>query len=105
MNTSLSKETNSVTLQRDVICISMHWIMLQGKCYLFLEATSQLYRSLAPIQPWLYYLLESYQGPEKVVGVFLSAAYMVSKGTDLMNRVKLWRGAFWKLLQNVVSCT
>lgn len=73
----------------------------RGKCYLFLEATSQLYRSLAPIQPWLYYLLESYQGPEKVVGVFLSAAYMVSKGTDLMNRAKLWRGAFWKLLQNV----
>lgn len=73
----------------------------RGKCYLFVEATSQLYRSLAPIQPWLYYLLESYQGPEKVVGVFLSAAYMVSKGTDLMNRVKLWRGAFWKLLQNV----
>ncbi|KAJ9600019.1 hypothetical protein L9F63_009683 [Diploptera punctata] len=73
----------------------------RGKCYLFVEATSQLYRSLAPIQPWLYYLLESYQGPEKVVGVFLSAAYMVSKGTDLMNRAKLWRGAFWKLLQNV----
>jgi len=81
------------------------WIILQGKCYLFLEATSQLYRSLAPIQPWLYYLLESYQGPEKVVGVFLSAAYMVSKGTDLMNRAKLWRGAFWKLLQNVVCGT
>ncbi|PNF24345.1 hypothetical protein B7P43_G11915 [Cryptotermes secundus] len=73
----------------------------RGKCYLFLETTSQLYRSLAPIQPWLYYLLESYQGTDKVVGVFLSAAYMVSKGTDLVNRAKLWRGAFWKLLQNV----
>ncbi|XP_067015785.2 RING finger and transmembrane domain-containing protein 2 [Anabrus simplex] len=73
----------------------------RGKCYLFLEATSQLYRSLAPIQPWLYYLLESYQGPEKVVGVFLSAAYMVSKGTDLMSKGKLWRNAFWKLLQNM----
>ncbi|PNF42611.1 hypothetical protein B7P43_G01282 [Cryptotermes secundus] len=73
----------------------------RGKCYLFLETTSQLYRSLAPIQPWLYYLLESHQGTDKVVGVFLSAAYMVSKGTDLVNRVKLWRGAFWKLLQNV----
>lgn len=73
----------------------------RGKCYLFLEASSQLYRSLAPIQPWLYYLLESYQGPEKVVGVFLSAAYMVSKGTDLMSKGKLWRNAFWKLLQNM----
>ncbi|PNF42444.1 hypothetical protein B7P43_G09361 [Cryptotermes secundus] len=73
----------------------------RGKCYLFLETTSQLYRSLAPIQPWVYYLLESYQGTDKVVGVFLSAAYMVSKGTDLVDRTKLWRGAFWKLLQNV----
>ncbi|XP_046979947.1 RING finger and transmembrane domain-containing protein 2 [Schistocerca americana] len=73
----------------------------RGKYYLFVEATSQLYRCLAPIQPWLYYLLESYQGPEKVVGVFLSAAYMVSKGTDLMVKVRLWRAAFWKLLQNV----
>ncbi|GJQ72712.1 hypothetical protein Trydic_g1369 [Trypoxylus dichotomus] len=49
----------------------------RGKIYLFMEALSQLYRSLAPIQPWLYYILESYQGPEKIVGVFLAAAYML----------------------------
>lgn len=75
---------------------------LQGKYYLFIEATSQFYRCLAPLQPWLYYLLESYEGPEKVVAVFLSAAYMVSKGTDVMRKARLWKGAFWKLLQNVV---
>lgn len=74
----------------------------QGKVYLVLEATSQLYRSLAPIQPWLYFLLESYQGPEKIVGVFLSAAYMVSKGADLMSRIKLMKVAVIKLLQNMV---
>lgn len=68
-----------------------------------MEATSQLYRSLATIQPWLFYLLESYQGPEKIVGVFLSAFYMVSKGADLMSRLKLLRTATFKLLQNVVS--
>lgn len=68
-----------------------------------MEAISQLYRSLAPIQPWLYYLLESYQGPEKIMGVFLSAAYMVSKGGDLVARVKLLKTAVFKLLQNVVS--
>lgn len=67
-----------------------------------IEATSQLYRSVATIQPWLYYLLEAYQGPEKVLGVFLSAAYMVSKGSDLVSRGKLFRDAAWKLLQNVV---
>lgn len=73
----------------------------RGKCYLFLEATSQFYRSLTPIQPWLYYLLESYQGPEKVVGVFLSAAYMVFKGSDLLAKGKLWKESLWKLLQNM----
>lgn len=75
----------------------------QGKIYLFLEAVSQLYRSFATIQPWLFYLLESYQGPEKIVGVFLSAFYMVSKGADLMSRLKLLRVATLKLLQNMVS--
>ncbi|KAJ8977173.1 hypothetical protein NQ317_003113 [Molorchus minor] len=73
----------------------------RGKIYLFVEAVSQLYRSIATIQPWLYYLLESYQGPEKIVAVFLSAFYMISKGTDLMSRVKLLKVAFFKLLQNV----
>ncbi|KAF5281084.1 hypothetical protein FQR65_LT14859 [Abscondita terminalis] len=73
----------------------------RGKVYLFIEATSQLYRSLATIQPWLFYLLESYQGAEKIVGVFLSAAYMVSKGTDLMSRIRLLKTAILKLLQNV----
>ncbi|CAG9854759.1 unnamed protein product [Phyllotreta striolata] len=73
----------------------------RGKMYLFIEAISQLYRSIASIQPWLYYLLESYQGPEKIVAVFLSAFYMISKGSDLMSRVKLLKVTFLKLLQNV----
>lgn len=71
--------------------------------YLFIEALSQMYRSIATIQPWLYYLLESYQGPEKIVAVFLSAFYMISKGSDLMSKLKLLKSAFFKLLQNVVS--
>lgn len=70
--------------------------------YLFIEALSQMYRSIVTIQPWLYYLLESYQGPEKIVAVFLSAFYMISKGSYLMSNLKLLKGAFFKLLQNVV---
>jgi hypothetical protein len=62
-----------------------------------------MYRSIATIQPWLHYLLESYQGPEKIVAVFLSAFYMISKGTDLMSRMKLLKSSFFKLLQNVVG--
>ncbi|VVC35349.1 Zinc finger, RING-type,Zinc finger, RING/FYVE/PHD-type,Zinc finger, RING-type, conserved site [Cinara cedri] len=80
-------------------------IMKRGKVYLFIEATSQLYRCCVPIQSWLYYMLESYQGPKKIIGVFLSAAYMVSKGTDLMGCVKLWWTASYKLLQNVALGT
>ncbi|XP_066244979.1 E3 ubiquitin-protein ligase RNFT2-like isoform X2 [Euwallacea similis] len=73
----------------------------RGKIYLFIEALSQLYRSIATIQPWLYYLLESYQGPEKIVAVFLSAFYMISKGSDLMFKVRLLKTACFKLLQTV----
>ena len=68
------------------------------------EATSQLYRCIAPVQPWLYYLLETYQGQEKIVGIFFSIMYTMSKGNDLLSRLKLFRTAAWKLFQNVV-CT
>lgn len=68
-----------------------------------MESMSQLFRSLTTIQPWLYYLLESYDGAEKVIGVVLSAAYMVSKGSDLMCRLRLLKNSTLKLIQNVVS--
>jgi len=73
----------------------------RGKLYLFLEAISQFYRSIATIQPWLDYLMESYDGTEKIVGVFLSAAYILCKGSDLMSKFKLLRSAVIKLLHNV----
>lgn len=66
-----------------------------------MEATSQLYRCVAPVQPWLYYFFESYQGTEKIFGVLLSLLYTVSKGTDILSRLKLFQTAIWKLLQNV----
>jgi len=78
----------------------------RGKYYLFLEVTSQLHRQLAPLQPWLMYLLasrdESGPGgiPNKVLGVFLTAAYMVVKGKIFVRALKLWRAAFYKLLQS-----
>ena len=36
----------------------------------------------------------------QVLGVFLTAAYMVVKGRIFMRALKLWRGAFYKLLQS-----
>jgi len=77
----------------------------RGKFYLFIEVTSQLHRQLAPIQPWLMYLLHA-QGegpasiPNKVLGVFLTAAYMVVKGKAFMKAIRLWRLALQKLLQS-----
>jgi hypothetical protein len=41
--------------------------LLQGKYYLFIEVTSQLHRQLAPLQPWLMYLLHSKgEGPASI---------------------------------------
>lgn len=49
----------------------------RGHIYLVVEAFSQMYRALNPIQGWLLFLLNSYVGTEKIVGVILSGAYIV----------------------------
>lgn len=51
------------------------------------------------------YLLESYKGTEKIMGVILSAAYIVAKGSDLLQRVKFLKRSFIKFLQKTVSLT
>ncbi|XP_023019525.2 E3 ubiquitin-protein ligase RNFT2 [Leptinotarsa decemlineata] len=98
------------TLKLITVAIKIFFAMLpervlefkkRGKIYLFIEASSQVYRSLATIQPWLYFLLESYQGPEKIVAVFLSAFYIISKGSSLMSTGMLLKSATLKLMQNV----
>ncbi|XP_058062195.1 RING finger and transmembrane domain-containing protein 2 [Anopheles bellator] len=71
----------------------------RGKIYLMIESLSQLYRAAAPIQPWLIFLFESYSGSEKMVGVILSAVYIVAKSTDLLDRVKFCRRSLIKLMQ------
>jgi len=71
----------------------------RGRVYLLIEAISQLYRALVPIQLWLIYLLESYKGTEKIMGVILSAAYIVAKGSDILQRVKFLKRSFIKFLQ------
>uniref|UniRef100_T1INQ7 RING-type domain-containing protein n=1 Tax=Strigamia maritima TaxID=126957 RepID=T1INQ7_STRMM len=73
----------------------------KGKYFLFIEQTSQLYRSFIPIQPWLCYLLEAYEGLNKIFGVILSVAYVISKGKDVKKKVELWRSALTKLMQSV----
>ncbi|XP_076634439.1 ring finger protein, transmembrane 2 isoform X2 [Colletes latitarsis] len=74
----------------------------RGKYYVMVEATSQLYRCGATIQPWLYYFFDAYQGPEKILGVFLSVLYTMNKGYDLLCHAKLFQYAIWQLFKNVV---
>jgi hypothetical protein len=50
----------------------------------------------------LVYLLESYKGTEKIMGVLLSAAYIVAKGSDILQRVKFLKRSFIKFLQKTV---
>lgn len=78
-------------------------MVFQGRVYLLIEAFSQLYRALVPIQLWLKYLLDSYEGTEKIMGVILSAAYIVAKGSDILQRVKFLKRSFIKFLQKTVS--
>ncbi|KOX76359.1 RING finger and transmembrane domain-containing protein 2 [Melipona quadrifasciata] len=73
----------------------------RGKCFVMMEAISQLCRCIVPIQSWFYYFFECYQGSEKIFGILLSLFYTVSKGTDLFSRMKLFKTAIWKLFQNV----
>lgn len=73
----------------------------RGRIYLMIESISQLYRALVTTHPWLLFLLDSYEGTEKIMGVILSGAYIVAKGTDLLQRIKFVKHAFIKLLQKV----
>ncbi|XP_045611183.1 RING finger and transmembrane domain-containing protein 2 isoform X2 [Procambarus clarkii] len=96
-------------LVKTVITLMPHSIMHyqnRGKYFLVVEMGSQLYRSLAPIQPWLSYLLDGYAGPRKVLGVFLSATYMVCKGPDIVAKMKCFQSAIVKFIHSVnYGCT
>ncbi|KAL4716288.1 hypothetical protein ACJJTC_014768 [Scirpophaga incertulas] len=88
------------------ILVTMMPVMLlpfqkRGKVYLFIEAVSQLYRSLLTIQPWIFYLMESYEGAERVMGMSLTAIYVVIKIIECCVKLKVFKDATWTLLQSV----
>ncbi|XP_064089776.1 RING finger and transmembrane domain-containing protein 2-like isoform X2 [Macrobrachium nipponense] len=72
----------------------------RGKYFLVIEMVSQLYRSLIPIQPWLSYLL-GYSGPKILIGVILTATYLVCKGPDVVVRMKSLHDAVDKFIHNI----
>ncbi|XP_013174143.1 PREDICTED: RING finger and transmembrane domain-containing protein 2 isoform X2 [Papilio xuthus] len=73
----------------------------RGKVYLFTEAVSQLYRALLTIQPWVFFLMQSYEGSEKMVGMFLTSIYVIAKVVEVLVRLRLFKNATWTLLQSV----
>ena len=77
---------------------------MQGNYFLFVEMTNQLHRALVPIPVWLFYLLDGHDKiPSKVVGVILTAAYMVFKGKSILKSALAWKIAASKLWQSTVS--
>jgi len=74
----------------------------QGKVFLAMEATSQLYRAAVPVQPWLYYLVNSYEGVYRVLGFTLAAAYVLCKFWEMLERFKVWHTATSQLFNHSV---
>ena len=70
-----------------------------------------MHRSLVPIQVWLTYLLEGglpgarseKRIPSKVIGVILTAMYMVIKGKLILKDAMAWKTAAARFWQNIVS--
>lgn len=81
----------------------------RGNCFLFIEMSSQMHRSLVPIQVWLTYLLEGglpgttsgRRIPSKVIGVILTAMYMVVKGKLILKDAMAWKIAASRFWQNI----
>lgn len=73
----------------------------RGKYYLFIEASSQVYRTVLPMQHWLFYFSEAYSGAGKVCSVLLSGAYLVCKCTDIVAKTRAWRKALIQVLSTV----
>jgi len=86
-----------------VVCLPEQIVPFQkrGKHYLFVESSSQLYRSLLPMYPWLSYLFGAYDGTFKLLSILLSVFYLMCKAVDVVQRVRHWKVAFRKLLQPV----
>ncbi|KAG0442895.1 hypothetical protein HPB47_015505, partial [Ixodes persulcatus] len=73
----------------------------RGKYYLFVETSSQVYRSVVPMQHWLYYFSESYTGSTKIFSMMLSGAYLLCKCSDIVAKTKAWKKSLIQVLSNV----
>jgi hypothetical protein len=67
----------------------------KGKYYMLLEMLSQTYRSLVPIMPWVYFLLDDKHGGQWF-SIVLLVVYAICKGYHLLVKGRELRTAFAK---------
>ncbi|XP_021928666.1 RING finger and transmembrane domain-containing protein 2-like isoform X2 [Zootermopsis nevadensis] len=93
---------STVALKASVAAIPAGWLRYEsrGEWYLLLEAISQMYRSVAPIQPWLN-ILSIYA---KEYEYFAVIVYIIIKGMMLYPALRLLVVALWILLRNQGIC-
>lgn len=75
----------------------------QGRIYLLVEAASQFYRCFIPVQPWAAYLLNNYEGYDKIFGTVLVVAYVLWAFRDVLVAGKFLRESYIKFKQNSVK--
>lgn len=75
----------------------------QGRIYLLSESISQFYRCLCPIQPWAAYLMNNYEGNERIFGGVLVIIYTLVKFRELVWAGKFIQESFTKFKHNSVS--
>lgn len=68
-----------------------------------MEAVSQFYRCFLPVQPWAAYLLNNYEGYDKIYGTLLVVAYIFWKFREVLAAGKFLRDSYIKFKQNSVS--
>ena len=86
------------------------YLILQGKCFVFVERSSHLYRALAAVPPWINYLLISSNSNEmssfffydSLIGICLCAVYLTCKAYKSVKIVRIWKMAFDGLSQSNV---
>lgn len=85
------------------ICVTESSISFQGRIYLLVEAVSQFYRCFLPVQPWGAFLLNNYEGYDKIFGTLLVVAYIFWKFREVLSSGKFLRDSYIKFKQNSVS--
>ncbi|XP_011296926.1 RING finger and transmembrane domain-containing protein 1 isoform X2 [Fopius arisanus] len=101
--TDFAVKLSTVAVKTLLTCLPGSILPFQkrGKYYLFIEALSQLYRSVIPIYSWMPFFRQSYHGSEVVIGIIMASLYGVIKIREFLVRGKLLVNAFIKFWQNV----